>query len=74
MAVGQQSKADPTMACACVCAAGVRLALSTLLDSCTNISALEHLACLQLYSNPIVTELVPAATWYDAEKYHQVSV
>ena len=25
----------------------------------------------QIYSNPIVTEVVPAATWYEAEPYHQ---
>lgn len=25
----------------------------------------------QVYSNPIVTEVVAAATWYDAEPYHQ---
>jgi peptide-methionine (S)-S-oxide reductase len=24
-----------------------------------------------VYSNPIVTEIVPAATWYEAESYHQ---
>jgi peptide-methionine (S)-S-oxide reductase len=24
-----------------------------------------------LYSNPIVTELVPASTWHEAESYHQ---
>ena len=25
----------------------------------------------QVYPNPIVTELVPATTWYEAEPYHQ---
>jgi peptide-methionine (S)-S-oxide reductase len=25
----------------------------------------------QVHSNPIVTEVVPAATWYEAEPYHQ---
>lgn len=25
----------------------------------------------QVYPNPIVTELVPSTTWYDAEPYHQ---
>jgi len=25
----------------------------------------------QVYPNPIVTELVPATTWYEAESYHQ---
>jgi len=25
----------------------------------------------QVYSSPIVTELVPATTWYEAEPYHQ---
>ena len=25
----------------------------------------------QVYSNPIVTEVVPAAAWYEAESYHQ---
>ena len=25
----------------------------------------------QVYSNPIVTEVVPAETWYEAEPYHQ---
>jgi peptide-methionine (S)-S-oxide reductase len=25
----------------------------------------------QVYSNPIVTEVVPAAAWYEAEPYHQ---
>lgn len=25
----------------------------------------------QVYSNPIVTEVVPATTWYEAEPYHQ---
>jgi peptide-methionine (S)-S-oxide reductase len=25
----------------------------------------------QVYSNPIVTEIVPATTWYEAEAYHQ---
>ena len=25
----------------------------------------------QVYPNPIVTELVPASTWYEAELYHQ---
>jgi len=25
----------------------------------------------QVYTNPIVTEIVPATTWYEAEAYHQ---
>lgn len=25
----------------------------------------------KVYANPIVTELNPAATWYEAEDYHQ---
>jgi peptide-methionine (S)-S-oxide reductase len=25
----------------------------------------------QVYASPIVTELVPATTWYEAEPYHQ---
>ena len=25
----------------------------------------------KLYPNPIVTEVVPASTWYEAERYHQ---
>lgn len=25
----------------------------------------------QIYTNPIVTQVVPAATWYEAEPYHQ---
>ena len=25
----------------------------------------------KLYANPIVTEIVPAGTWYEAEPYHQ---
>lgn len=33
--------------------------------------AMASLAREQVYPNPIVTELVPATTWYEAEPYHQ---
>jgi peptide-methionine (S)-S-oxide reductase len=26
---------------------------------------------MNLYANPIVTEITPAGTWYEAEPYHQ---
>ena len=33
--------------------------------------AMASLAREHVYPNPIVTELVPATTWYEAEPYHQ---
>jgi peptide-methionine (S)-S-oxide reductase len=33
--------------------------------------AMAALARDQVYPNPIVTELVPSTTWYEAESYHQ---
>ena len=32
---------------------------------------IEALTQERLYSNPIVTEVVPASQWFEAESYHQ---
>jgi peptide-methionine (S)-S-oxide reductase len=34
-------------------------------------AVIAHFAQEKIYPNPIVTELVPATTWYEAEAYHQ---
>ena len=34
-------------------------------------AVIAHIAEQRLYERPIVTEVVPATTWYEAEAYHQ---